>query len=612
MEVLGKLPDASINGVFTSPPYFALRNYDNDEWEGGSADCDHKPEPDKVARRAVSSSRLQGGKSTQADAEAGRSGFDGTCGKCGAHRILRWQGGDPNCEHDRGGRDWTPQTKWQAAGEAVPKQASHRGVGDTCLKCGAVYVNPELGAEQTPDCMTWTRLEEPYIHAEPEGIEIRYQPLDQPRLCGKCYVCRLVAVFREIRRVLRDDGVAWLNLGDTMNGYPANAHSAGPIREKVQHARQMKDSGYGLQSKGLKEPDSIGIPHRVAMALQADGWYWRTSVVWAKISVMPESVGGWRWEQHRVYPESFNRWADEKYGAGNGPRMSVPEGKKKKEKCPGCDKCLPNDGLVLCTGSWRPTHSHEFIIQLAKNPKYFTDPLAVRQLPAEASLKRIRQPNFWLQHGGEKDMRNWDENTSRSLRNGLENFANNPGRNLWDVWVVPPQPVKEAHFATFPGGLPELAIRASISQGGYCNQCGKPFARIVKRDDAYDEAAGISETSESKWVAMDKQSSGHRMRKNVDAQRRKGRDHDNPFPVQQTVGWKPTCKCVDPQPVSGVMLDPFSGSGTTVRVAKALGVRGIGIDLNARYNKIADKLIDSAKLIIQEAHAAQHEQQTLF
>jgi len=105
------------------------------------------------------------------------------------------------------------------------------------------------------------------------------------------FVDGLVAVFAAVRRVLRDDGTLWLNLGDTYNAFNAAAGPGGwPGQERRANARPKLESGFGLRDKGLKEKDLIGVPWRVALALQADGWFLRSDIIWHKTNPMPESV----------------------------------------------------------------------------------------------------------------------------------------------------------------------------------------------------------------------------------------------------------------------------------------------------------------------------------
>lgn len=104
------------------------------------------------------------------------------------------------------------------------------------------------------------------------------------------YVAEMVAVFREVRRVLRDDGTLWLNLGDSYaanRGYQVEQTKGGP---KHGPAQAVSGRGQRAEDYGLKPKDLIGIPWRVAFALQADGWYLRQDIIWHKPNPMPESV----------------------------------------------------------------------------------------------------------------------------------------------------------------------------------------------------------------------------------------------------------------------------------------------------------------------------------
>jgi site-specific DNA-methyltransferase (adenine-specific) len=162
-----------------------------------------------------------------------------------------WQGGDPDCPHMR-------TTKISKDTSTGHKGMFEQGnvVGDAiykteCPKCGATRKDEQLGLEETPEQFTEN----------------------------------LVKLFREVRRVLRDDGTVWLNLGDS--------YSSGG-RKTTNNQDLRGDKEYGVTrpkpSKGIKEKDLIGIPWRVAFALQADGWYLRQDIIWHKPNPMPESV----------------------------------------------------------------------------------------------------------------------------------------------------------------------------------------------------------------------------------------------------------------------------------------------------------------------------------
>ena len=136
------------------------------------------------------------------------------------------------------------------------------------------YGDPnQIGLEETPDCLGWVTGE----------------------CCGKCYVCHLVQVFREVWRVLRDDGTVWLNLGDSYNSGGSSTQIVdSSIRESTRSdaltGGRIPPQGRPPRVKNLKPKDLIGIPWRVAFALQADGWYLRQDIIWSKPNPMPESV----------------------------------------------------------------------------------------------------------------------------------------------------------------------------------------------------------------------------------------------------------------------------------------------------------------------------------
>lgn len=218
------------------------------------------------------------------------------------------------------------------------------------------------------------------------------------------YVAEMVAVFREVRRVLRDDGTLWLNLGDS---YAANRkYQVSSTKGGKKHGPGQSVGGRGSKvPAGLKPKDLLMIPARVALALQADGWWLRSHIIWNKPNVMPESVRD------------------------------------------------------------RPTSAHESIFLLTKSEKYYFDHAAVREPASPASLARIGQASFANQTGGPKDYKN-GTNPSRSARKTLENFAANPGRNIRNVWTVPTTAFSGGHFAVFPPDLIEPCILAGCPSQG--------------------------------------------------------------------------------------------------------------------------------------------------
>ena len=194
-EVLRTLPDASVQCVVTSPPYYGLRDYGTAQWEGGDAGCDH----------AFSMSR--------------HSGLAAAAERCDG--IVRNASGPVFAR--------APQQAWE-----------------TCGKCGARRIDAQIGLEATPDA----------------------------------YIATMVEVFREVRRVLRPDGTCWVNMGDSYNanqGSGFNGNAGKPTASPKVYT--------GLAPKQL-----LMMPARLALALQADGWWLRSDIIWAKPNPMPESV----------------------------------------------------------------------------------------------------------------------------------------------------------------------------------------------------------------------------------------------------------------------------------------------------------------------------------
>lgn len=365
------------------------------------------------------------------------------------------------------------------------------------------------------------------------------------------FVEHLVEVFREVRRVLRDDGVCWVNLGDSYNAGTSAKRKAPKTKVDVGGWQDAEiDGGARTHARGLKTGDLVGIPWRCAFALQADGWWLRSDVVWAKPNPMPESVNGWRWEKCRVKVRArpHNRMGDptetncRSWTTVGGDNMAGAAG---WQPCPGCAKCEPNGGLVLRRGSWRPTKAHEYVFLLAKSERYFCDAEAVREGIADSSRQRISQPTFGQQEGGPKDYAN-GTNANRSARKALENFAENAeaGRNLRSVWNIATAPFKEAHFATFPPALVEPCLKAGTSARGCCPECGAPWAPIVEKERKPTRPA-----VESKTTGRTDAEFGNR-------------DPQRHVSESNVVGWRPTCKCEAVSCVScGFVIESSSTGG---------------------------------------------------
>ena len=390
------------------------------------------------------------------------------------------------------------------------------------------------------------------------------------------FIEHIVQVFRAVRRVLRDDGTCWINMGDT---YAASKNVGNHISARV--------------PDGLKAGDLCGMPWKVAFALQKDGWWLRSCITWSKPNPMPESINGWRWEQHRI--KARHRPATRKKPSGWDTK-DLPHQELKGRydgdqfeaemiPCPGCPKCAPNDGLVLRKGSWRPTTAHEYIFLLSKSDKYFCDAEAVREPQAGNSHSRGKgnTPKDTAPDLGIKS------NSSFNL--AISSFVDVPGgRNSRSVWTIPPEPCPEAHFACFPRELPRRAILAGTSKKGCCPSCGATWVRVLEPTEAYAKLLGRD------WADYEAdldEGRGHFDTGNGKAtQHPTKRDAPSVTAAYRTLGWKPSCQCKDAgEPVPCAVLDPFMGSGTTAIAAQGLDRKWVGIELSPDYCKIAQKRI---------------------
>jgi len=291
--------------------------------------------------------------------------------------------------------------------------------GGVRLFCGdSRDVLASLPAESVQTCVT----SPPYWGLRDYGVAGQLGLEATP----EAYVASLVAVFAEVRRVLCDDGTLWLNLGDSYatqpgkgNNVPQTKWTANTYPESAAHRSRGFD--------GLKPKDLVGIPWRVAFALQADGWYLRSDVIWHKPNPMPESVTD------------------------------------------------------------RPTKAHEYLFLLSKSERYVYDADAIAEPFAEASIERLRQ-NIAAQRGSDRvpgktngpmkavglnaNRSSYKPGSASSMNDGVhvaKSDAGLPlresGRNKRTVWTVPTEAYKGAHFAVFPPDLIKPCVLAGSRPG---------------------------------------------------------------------------------------------------------------------------------------------------
>ena len=389
-----------------------------------------------------------------------------------------WAGGDVGCDHGAVvvGRRVQHHVELPNPPSGWTNRDAHPW-GNARLRqcaCGAVRVDRQIGLEATPDE----------------------------------YLATMVGVFRQIRRVMRPDAVAFINMGDSYS-----------------------------------DKQLLLMPARLALALQADGWWVRSDIIWAKPNPMPESVTD------------------------------------------------------------RPTSAHEHVFLLTRSARYFYDADAVRETsitndprrpygsqgaweldgrPAEqrhgGELRNIKIPGGWDRGDGSHGTIHRDGRTSAEYQDA----AAKAGRNLRNVWTIATHAYPEAHFATFPPELAERCVKAGTSERGCCAACGKPLVRVTEQARA------------SSWEA--RKAAGHvgGIGGSIALQIANGATHDfdnraggfGDPKIERTTGWAPGCQC-GAATVPCTVLDPFAGAGTTLLVADRLQRDAIGIELNTAYTEMA-------------------------
>jgi len=347
------------------------------------------------------------------------------------------------------------------------------------------------------------------------------------------YIANLVEVFRECKRILRDDGTLWVNIGDSYasmkSRYNQKAQNLNGGKSQDNVFQGNKTDLYHHPELGIKDKDLIGIPWMLAFALRADGWYLRQDIIWAKPNPMPESV---------------------------------------KDRC---------------------TKSHEYIFLLSKSARYYYDNEAVKEIAVEGSDMGVLRSKCHT----DGEFVTWhNPNIKKRQDAGIDSrTAGNGFRNKRDVWTVTTKPYKGAHYATFNPELIKPCILAGAPET-CCAKCGAPYERVVERDR---KARNELPKDDPRY----RPNTYHGSYENING---KG---DAGYTFTQTLGFEPTCDC-NAGTSSGIVFDPFVGSGTTVATAIQLGRKGIGLDLSLTYlyenakDRIKAEMLPLLTLIEQE------------
>ena len=334
------------------------------------------------------------------------------CEDCGVERqIDNLVSGCPRC-----GQTMVPIGHFH---EVIPGPVTEKY--KVCV-CGARRIDQQLGLEPTPDL----------------------------------FIRTMVEVFREVWRCLRDDGTCWVNIGSSYaaggrggNSTESNGNYHGHgYREEMEAVPKKAPPGY-------KPKDMVPIPWMLAMALQADGWYLRSDIIWAKPNPMPESVTD------------------------------------------------------------RPTKSHEYMFLLSKQERYYFDADAVREKSDSESgwaKQRANGKANWSQATQEKTGRGYrGEVTGNEGNNTLWEDPGN--RNIRTVWSIPTESFPGAHFATYPRALVTPCIKAGTSEKGCCPVCGAGWVREVESERVQTRPGATTKTNGVHVEVMGNRDPGRHVRK---------------------------------------------------------------------------------------------------
>ena len=394
----------------------------------------------------------------------------------------------------------------------------------------------------------------PYFGLRDYGVDGQIGLEDTPG----AYVAQLVEVFREVRRVLRDDGTLWINIGDS---YAANrSYQVESTKGGAKHGPGQAAGGKGSRvPDGLKPKDLIGIPWRVAFALQADGWFLRQDIIWHKPNPMPESVR---------------------------------------------DRC---------------TKAHEYIFLLSKSERYFYDHEASMEPVAASTVERLSQPTLRQQEGSARVPGKTNGNMKAVGRTDLRNrrsvwtVATRPYKGAHFA-TFPPDLIRPCILAgCHPKGRRcdcDEVIASPTGSGPIEDttmQTGRAGMNRTRRDD---EGTRPITRREQRHEAIEMKASPHRQEMERECGPafahyiRTDRSGARPLPNDirkkyMEAGWITEAPpCTHPIEEAGTVLDPFGGSGTTALVALEEGRNAVLCELNPDYIALAHKRLEGLQLRI--------------
>jgi DNA modification methylase len=486
-------------------------------------------------------------------------------------------GADPDCTHiwgdqlrKTGGSGFQGRNSQRWGRSNVRFQETIRDAGNICTECGAW--RGHLGLEPSPHL----------------------------------FLDHMLEVFDEVWRVLRKDGTLWLNFGDSY----AASRSYQVSDNKNPEVGPTRHLGRARPAAGLKEKDLIGMPWRLALALQDVGWWLRQEIIWAKPNPMPESVGDRCTKSHEhifLLAKSETYYFDvtaiaEPCSEGTNPRRAnngwkTPDGWD-TTKGEGGHGSFHKDGREDYDAGQLEHRTKVGLVDFAdkcrklaepgsgtKNNTSMDDALAIMPtVRNKRSVWTITTEGFagefctacrvFYEGDALRALR-----VTNTIEEGFEGEETTIRRRYCacgchDKWM--------SHFATFPTELVKPCILAGTSEHGVCSICGAPWERVTERRDtgwdgseygkrAVEATAGVITGGTEKSTL--------------------GSSNGKMVGQRETAGWRPTCTCEDNAPIPATVLDPFFGTGTTGLVADRLKRHAIGIELNRDFATMAQQRI---------------------
>jgi len=427
------------------------------------------------------------------------------------------------------------------------------------IKGDCLEVLKELSDESVDMIMT----SPPYWNLRDYGNEVKSKFSDWEGQLGlepdfNLYISHLIQIFNEIKRVLKKEGTCWVNLGDTYSG--SNCGKGDTSDNKVQGLNH-KDKYTGQKAGKTSLPDKslCMLPFRFAIEMVNNGWSLRNDIVWYKRNSMPSSVRDRlcnKWEHLFLFSKSKKYYFDlDAIRKPLKPESILPK----------------NAGFSkVVSFNYRVREATKVPLVAKFGNMYSATHKEIEKYGSPRAREyRAKCENYKSMHNRSAEER--ANGTPHDLAN-----CNPKGGNPGDMWDITTQPHPFAHFACYPERLCERPIKAGCPEF-VCNKCGKARIKIMKPSEEYAKLLNQSWTEDTD---KDKQ-----LRNQIGFQ---ANTKKVACTAEYLVNGYTDCGC-NAGFNSGIVLDPFLGSGTTALVALKLGRKFIGIEQNSDYIKIAEE-----------------------